>query len=146
MTRVIPARFNMTADLYTKATTRNADTGQLEATWTFDQTIDCEVRGVVSQGIRTVGSTEGFRRAESGYFETDWIKIRGAVLVSKRARVTNVKDRYGNVLWFDPDLDAPMRFEVLGSQPMPDPLGRVYLYETLCERVQDGLDEQWVMA
>lgn len=133
----------MTADVYSKATTRNANTGQLEAVWSFDQTIECEVRGVISEGIRTVGSTESFKRAEMAYYETDWVKIRSGAIISKRARITNIKDRWGNELWGDTETGEPIRFEVLGSQPMPDPFGRVYLYETLCERVQDGLDEQW---
>lgn len=140
---LIPARFNMTVDLYEKVTTRDGDTGQLKAVWQLVKTLPCEARGVVSEGIRTVGSTEGFNRAEAGYFDVDWLKVKTAVQIDKRARLTNVRDRYGNELWVDMMNNQSIRFEVLGSQPVPDPLGRVYLYETLCERVQDGLEEQW---
>lgn len=137
------ARFNMTVDVYNKVTTRNADTGQLEAEWRYDRTIPCEGRGVVSEGIRTVGSTEDFNRAERGYGDVDWFKMRTDVQISKRSRITNCKDRRGNELWVDIDTGESVRFEVLGSQPLPDPFGRVYLYDTLCERVQEGLVEQW---
>lgn len=139
------ARYTMLADIYEQTTTRDPDTGETSRTWSYSATVPCQARGVISEGIRTVGSTEGYTRALNKYEEEDWVKMKSQDLISKRARVTNIRFKSSDTpTWVEDDGVTPMVFEVQGSQPLPNPFGRTIEHETLLFIVQDGLWEQQV--
>lgn len=130
------ARYTHLADVHTQTTTRDPDTRQVERTWTYDRTIRCQARGVVNTGIRVVGATEQFQQ-DGDYEDVDWVKMQNKGQLSKRDRVTNIRHRNtGDVVWKNDD-GSPITFDVLGSQPLPDPFGKVLEHDTLLYRVQD---------
>ncbi len=140
---VIHGRYNMQADIYEQTTSRDPDTGQTVRTWSFLKTVRCQARGVISEGIRTLGSTEGYTKAQMAYEEEDWVKLKLAEPLSKRHVVTNIRNLKSNdPIWFDFETDKPTVFDVKGSQPTPDPFGIPVEYEITLYRRQDGEVEQ----
>lgn len=133
----------MQMDIYEQSVTRDPDTLQQKRTWEFLKTVRCQARGVISEGIRTVGSTEDYRRADRTYTDEDWIKIRSKDQISKRALVYNVRPlNSNNAAWVDIETGQPILFEVLGSQPVIGPFGQVTEFETLAFRKQDSIPEE----
>lgn len=142
---LVSARYTMLADVEEQVTTRDPDTGQQIRRWQFLKTVPCQARGVISEGIRTVGSTEGYKSSTNSYVEDDWVKLKSKELISKRARVTNIRLKSTNTpTWVEDDGVTPMIFEVLGSQPLPNPFGVTVEHETLLFIAQDGTSEQHV--
>lgn len=130
------ARYNMLADVHTQTITRDPDTKQVLRKWDYDRTIKCQARGVVNTGIRVVGATEQFQQ-DGDYEDIDWVKMQHANQLSKRDRITNIRNKNtGELLWKNDD-DTPIVFDVMGSQPLPDPFGRATQYDSLMYRVQD---------
>jgi len=126
----------MIADVHVQVTTRDPDTRQVLRTWEYDRTIRCQARGVVNTGIRVVGATEDFQQ-DGDYEDIDWVKMQHQNQMSKRDRVTNIRNKNtGLVIWKNDD-GTPIEFEVMGSQPLPDPFGKSTQYDTLMYRVQD---------
>lgn len=138
---IVTARYNQRLDIYKQTVTRDPDTLQERRTWDYLKTLMCQARGVVSEGIRTVGSTEDYRYSDRTYFDEDWIKIRTSEQISKRALIYNIRTLNDVTGWIDLETGKPIVFEVLGSQPIPDPFGRVQEFETLAVKKQDSIGE-----
>lgn len=92
-------------------------------------TIPCIARGIVDGGIRVAGTTERWGEL---YQSVDYVRMvfpKGYALTD-RDRVTNIRDKYGNIIWLDEEVDVPGQtyratvFDVLGVTPIPDPFGR----------------------
>lgn len=93
-------------------------------------TIPCEVKSIVSRGVNAAGTTERF----SGTYENiDIVTMNfpaGAYPLSKRNRITNVRDAKTNtVIWVEEELDSDddgvfpsTVFDVLGVSPITVPL------------------------
>lgn len=69
-------------------------------------TIPCVARGIVDGGIRVAGTTERFGDT---YENIDYVKmwVPAHVRISKRDRVTNIKDATGHVRWLDEEFSDP---------------------------------------
>ena len=86
------------------------------------ETFPCEARGIIDGGIRVAGTTERFSDTYSG---VDYVRISFPpdVQITRRDRVTNIRDKKGRVLWFEeerPDR-APTVFNVVGVTPVIAP-------------------------
>lgn len=140
-------KFNMVATVLTQGPTepdveghwvdrQNPDTGEIERVWVVDdsdpseagtqaRTIKCMVRGVIDGGIRVAGTTERYT-PQGVYDNVDYAKMNVGPneKISKRDRITNVRNDKGVLLWKEEEFDgAPTVFEVLGVTPVPDPFG-----------------------
>ena len=62
------------------------------------ESIDCIARGIVDGGIRVAGTTERFGDL---YENVDYVSmtVPASVRISKRDRVTNIRNRSGIILW-----------------------------------------------
>lgn len=69
-------------------------------------TINCIARGIVDGGIRVAGTTERFGDT---YENIDYVKmwVPAHVKISKRDRVTNIKDASGHIRWLDEEYSDP---------------------------------------
>jgi hypothetical protein len=90
----------------------------------------CMARGIIDGGIRVAGTTE---RWGETYVDIDYVRIEfpANVIVSKRDRITNIRNRKGQILWVEEELapDGEGRFkatvfDVLGVTPVIDPFGK----------------------
>lgn len=157
------ARFNMKADVLRAApvsvednlggwtTTQDPDSGEIIRSWqsgstdqgtpndTSDdlETFPCIARGIIDGGIRVSGTTE---RWSSLYDAVDYVKITfpANVKLSRRDRITNIRDQHGNIIWFEEErLDgAPTVFSVTGVIPVIDPFGRHIESNALLSRAE----------
>ena len=93
---------------------------------TVSRSIPCIARGIVDGGIRVAGTTERFG---DSYENIDFVKmwVPASVRISKRDRVTNIRDPRGHIMWKDEEfvdptdpLDIPKAtvFDVNGVTPL----------------------------
>lgn len=106
-------------------------------------TIDCLARGIVDGGIRVAGTTEWFG---ADYRNIDFVKlwVPPSVKISKRDRVTNIKDKYGHIRWLNEEFEDPREltppkatvFNVNGVTPLFNAFNRIVEQFVLLENVE----------
>lgn len=106
--------------------------------------VPCLARGVVDGGVRSGGNTEMFGAAyESIEYVRMWVPA--SVRISKRDRVTNIKDPQGRIIWndeeftdpFDPnDIPKATVFNVNGVTPLLDAFNNVKEQFIVLQRAQ----------
>lgn len=83
--------------------------------------IPCLARGIVDGGIRVAGTTERFGDI---YDNIDFVKmwVPSGVVITKRDRITNIRDKGGHLVWLDEESIAnPAKatvFNVNGATPL----------------------------
>lgn len=160
------ARFNMYADVLRQTAPDNTpineagewverqdpDTGEIIRVWeAYDQvddvdtpTVDeglqsfpCIARGIIDGGIRVAGTTERWSEVYEG---VDYVKIffPARIRLSRRDRVTNIRDKKGNIIWREEEAGSnpPTIFSVNGVTPIIDPFGKHIENMALLERVE----------
>lgn len=158
------ARFNMKADVLRQTAPDNTpidqtgewvsrqdpETGEIIRVWepntgTTDdpstpadeglETFNCIARGILDGGIRVAGTTERWNEI---YDAVDYVRITfpARVRLSRRDRITNIRDNKGNIIWREEERadQAPTVFEVTGITPVVDPFGRHIENMALLER------------
>lgn len=122
--------------------------------------INCIARGIVDGGIRVAGTTEWF--GNQNYESIDFVKmwVPPGILVTKRDRITNIKDATGRIRWrneeFEPrnpdnpiDLNDPETynnylratvFNVNGVTPLFDAYNRMTEQFVLLENAEVSED------
>lgn len=109
--------------------------------------VPCVARGIVDGGIRVAGTTERFGDM---YENIDFVKmwVPAGIKISKRDRVTNIRDPKGNIIWRDeeyadvlnPDPTETIArasvFNVNGVTPLFDAFNRHVESFVLLENVQ----------
>lgn len=121
----------------------NPDTPDIDET--RYQEIDCLVRGIVDGGIRVAGTTERFGDT---YQNIDYAKmwVPPHVKITKRDRMTNLKDVSGAVRWLDEEFADPevlvppvaTTFNVNGVTPLYDAFNNHVESFILLERAEVG--------
>lgn len=161
------ARFNMKADILRAGTVsspvnpddpdgewivrQDPDSGEIYREWQAHsdaddpatpeyeglQSFKCIARGIISSGIGANGTSEKFGDLYEG---VDYVRITfpADVRISRRDRITNIRDLRGTVLWVEEErLDnAPTVFSVVGVTPIVDPFGRHVESMALLERAE----------
>lgn len=101
------------------------------------ETFKCIARGFVDGGIRVAGTTE---RWGEMFESVDFVimSFSSNVSISKRDRITNIRDAQGNVIWKEDEIPGspPTIFDVSGVTPIPNPMGRLVEYQARLERSQ----------
>lgn len=101
-------------------------------------TFPCMARGIIDGGIRVAGTTERFGDA---YENIDYVRIKipGYVKITKRDRVTNLREKKGGqILWRDEERDGspPTVFNVNGVTPVLDGFNNLIEWFVLLQRVE----------
>jgi hypothetical protein len=130
----------MTADVMDFNVSQNPATGEIVREWLVSYTVPCEVVAVVNESVSDRSSGKEFMEG-SGYKEYEVLKMTSATSISKRLKVTNIRDAVtGEVLWSEPNIaGSPTRYDVQGSVPIAA-AGHRLGYQILLRRseVQDG--------
>jgi hypothetical protein len=110
---------------------------------TVYDSVPCLARGIVDGGIRVAGTTEWFGE---DYRNIDFVKlwVPPHITISKRDRVTNIKDAKGRIRWVDeeytdPRLDETPRatvFNVNGVTPLFSALNDLVEWYVMLERAE----------
>lgn len=98
--------------------------GKLNLTTVNRFDIECDVRGFPNVGFRSSANTESFLNGTVAYLEFIQINFPAKYAVSRRQYVTNIRNRYGKILWLEEELGTPTIFEVQGVNPTFDPFGK----------------------
>lgn len=120
------------------------NSGPTTNTVNIRQNVPCIARGIVDGGIRVAGTTERFGES---YENIDFVKmwIPANVVVTKRDRITNIRDRTGRIRWLDeeyyvegdPSTLRATVFNVNGVTPLFDAFNNVVEWFVLLERAAD---------
>lgn len=137
-TSIVGSIMNMTADIYIQQNTQTVS-GNVSREWVYSKTIPCKVEPIKLGGSTNRGDNKTFDAGpENRYTELFQLKIKSPVPISRRSRVTAVKDNRGAVIYRELDRygEPDMIFEVTASHAEIDPLGRVNYYEVTVQRVE----------
>lgn len=131
MSCLIHARYNMTFDRMTITITQK-ESGEIQRAWNVtEENIPCIARGISGNGIRVVGSTE---RWSDVYDDVEVVKMQTGINMSKRDRVRNIRASDGQLAWEDDGVG--LEFEVVGSNAVLDPFGKIVEYDVLLMRAE----------
>lgn len=131
------AYFSMKFDLQTLAVTQNTVNMQFVKTWT---TTEANVPGLVEPLVSVSASkgVSGKRFETLDYTETQYFKLHTNKRLSKRDRITNVRDASGTKIFLEMDANGEPAtiFEVVGESPVVDPFGGINHWTYLVNRVE----------
>lgn len=125
---------NMTADIYVQRNEQDLETGAVKRSWIFFKKVPCHVDIINSQGASTPDNDKIFGKE---YVQEEKIRLKTSEHLSKRMRVTNIKNRSDQSLFieFDQVDTPPTIFEIDSHHPRLDPLGNVLYYESNLRRL-----------
>lgn len=99
----------------------------------------CQARPVITGGLNSQGTSQRWT-TKGSYENVEYVElyIPKGVVVTKRDRVTNIKDSRGRVIWREEEHGnlKPTVFSVRGVAPSLDPFGSVVEYFALLERAE----------
>lgn len=142
--RLLSGRYSMLADIYEQRKVIS-EAGQIQRVWDRQNPIVVKnlTEAVLTRGIR--GATIGEAWSKD-YDPEENVKMFIAstlidpdpinpVILTRRFRVSNIRDRATNqILWLD-DEGRPLEFNISGIAPINDPFGKIVEYEVLMKGV-----------
>jgi hypothetical protein len=137
MSSVINAVLSMKMDIYRQLDAQDADTGALRKEWMYYKTLDCHVKGVISNSATTRSSDK--QVFDNRYKNDQVVQIRTAERLTSREKVTNIRNSEGVYIWTEINFptETPTVFEVIGTTPITDPFGRVVGYNSSMKRSEN---------
>ncbi|NDB84180.1 MAG: hypothetical protein EB127_15910 [Alphaproteobacteria bacterium] len=135
---LIGSIMNMKCDVYVQQNSQTSS-GNVSREWVYSKTIDCRVEPIKLGGSTNSGDNKTFDVGpENRYTEMFQLKVKSPVQLSRRSRISSIRDNQGRVIYKEIDRygNPDMIFEVTASHAEIDPLGRVNYYETTIQRVE----------
>lgn len=131
--------FTMTADLYEQLTDQEETTNAIVRRWVLLRNIKCSVIPIKETGSSISSDNKSFGK---DYVEELEIKLRTMERLSKRWRISSIKNNQGNQLYIEIDrISEPNTiFEVISSHPVFDIFGNTQYYENHLKRTQVQLN------
>jgi len=128
----VEAKYAMTMDIY-RVQIAQTGTGQVKRQWIYAETIPCLAKSIISSGVRTPSND---KTVDSRYMIEEIIKVMTLDKLPRNAKVSNIKDLQGNVLWEEAEvLNGPATiFNIVGSTPILDGFGQILEYENTLQR------------
>lgn len=133
VTSVLP--FKM--DVYVQYDLQDSDTGAIKKEWQYAKTIDCSVKGMVSNSTSTRANDRQI--IDNRYKNEQFVQIRTTEKITVRNKITNVRNSSGEYVWTELDYptETPTVFEVVGVTPITDPFGTIVAYNTTAKRSEN---------
>jgi hypothetical protein len=137
MSSIINAVLSMKMDIYRQLDAQDADTGALRKEWMYYKTLDCHVKGVISNSATTRSSDK--QVFDNRYKNDQVVQVRTAERLTAREKVTNIRNSEGVYIWTEINFptETPTVFEVIGTTPITDPFGRIVGYNTSMKRSEN---------
>jgi len=128
----VEAKYAMTMDVY-RVQIAQTGTGQVKRQWVYAETVPCLAKSIISSGVRTPSND---KTIDSRYVIEEIIKVMTLDKLPRNAKVSNIKDLQGNVLWEEAEvLNSPATiFNIVGSTPILDGFGQILEYENTLQR------------
>lgn len=135
---IIGSIMNMKCDVYIQQNAQSSS-GNITREWVYDKTIDCKVEPLKTGGALGRGDNKTFEHSDNNsYSERFQLKVKSPIPISRRSRISSIRDIAGNVIYKELDRynQPDMIFDVTANHAEIDPLGRVSYYETTIQRVE----------
>lgn len=133
ITSVLP--FKM--DVYVQYDLQDADTGAIKKEWQYSRTMDCSVKGMVSNSTSTRANDR--QVIDNRYKNEQFVQIRTTDKLTVRNKISNIRNSSGEYVWTELDYptETPTVFEVVGVTPITDPFGTIMAYNTTAKRSEN---------
>ena len=130
----------MTADIYYQLTEQDDNTNSINRKWIILKNINCLIMPIRESGGSATSDNKLF---DKRYIEELEIKIHTSEKLSKRRRVSGIKNNKGIQLYKELDRisEPDTIFEVYASHPIFDVFGNINYYENHLKRVQVQLND-----
>lgn len=129
----------MLADVMELNISQNYSTGEIVREWVPSETINCRAKTIITD---TGSKRDAGTNFASSFKESQHIKLKSSNKISSRKKLTNIRDVNTNVVLFTENKidESPTIYDVVSSEPVFDPFGRIIFYDTLLYRsdIQDG--------
>lgn len=127
----------MRADIYEQENSQNADTGAISRHWEYRRTVRCQIQPTKTDGSSIKSDGKFYQISNNQYDETNQLRCKFLVPMSKRWRVTNIRTSDNQNIFSETDgmANNPTIFEVVSCHAMADPFGRLSHYDVTLERV-----------
>lgn len=137
MLSLIESVMPMTMDLYRQSDLQNSDTGEIKKEWQYINTVACHAKGIISNS--TSSRTNDRQIIGNKYSIDQLIQVRTMDRLMPNYKVTNIKDSSGQVIWKEINYptETPTVFEVVGTTPMMDALGKIIGYSSNLKRSEN---------
>lgn len=134
---LIDSVLSMQLDVYRQSEIQDPDTGAIKREWNYHRTVDCHAKGVISNSATTRSSDK--QVFGNKYMNDQIIQVRTSEKLTMREKVTNIRDKSGNVIWSEINFptETPTVFEVIGTTPVTDPFGTVIAYNSSMKRSEN---------
>ena len=134
---LIVSALSMQLDVYRQYEIQDPDTGAIKREWNYHRTVDCHAKGVISNSATTRSSDK--QVFSNKYMNDQIIQVRTSDKLTMREKVTNIRDKSGNVIWAEINFptETPTVFEVVGVTPVTDPFGTVIAYNSSMKRSEN---------
>jgi len=120
MLDLVDSVLSMKMDVYKQLDTQDADTGAIKKEWSYYKTVDCSVKGVISNSSST--RTNSIQSIGTKYQNEEILQVRTSGRLTFREKITNIRDSKNNPIWVELNYptETPTVFEVIGSTPVTD--------------------------
>jgi len=137
MNSIVDSVLSMQLDVYRQSEIQDPDTGAIKREWNYHRTVDCHAKGVISNSATTRSSDKQI--FSNKYINDQIIQVRTSEKLTAREKVTNIRDKSGNVIWSEINFptETPTVFEVMGTTPITDPFGAVLGYNSSMKRSEN---------
>jgi hypothetical protein len=133
---VVDGLMTMTMDVYRQQEQQDPDTGALVREFSYNRTINCYARGIISQ---STGKSNDRQKFGNKYSNEQYLEVRTADRLTARDKVKNIRDASGNPIWYELNYpsDTDTVFDVIGTTPITDPFGTVVGYNSSLQRAEN---------
>jgi hypothetical protein len=132
---VSAASYAMKMDVQSEVVTQDTGSGALTRTWSAVKTNV----PILAEPIESKSASEDSsgKKFSDIYDEWDVIKVHTKMKLTKRHRITNIRDAAGNVVWTEAELTGTpaMTFDVVGELVVFGPFGEISEYQYMVKRV-----------
>lgn len=134
---LVDSLFQFKLDLYVQTDEQDPDTGAIIKEWIFYETLDCSVKGIISNSTSTRSNDRQI--LDNRYKQDQHIQIRTSKKINLRHKITNIRNKHGQYVWTELDYptETPTVFEVVGVTPVTDPFGTMLGYNITAKRSEN---------
>ena len=126
--------FTMNANIYYQLKDQDESTKEIKRRWVFHKKVSCSISPIKETGSTSTSDNKSFGK---DYIEELETKMYTSERLSKRWRVSNIKNSQGNSIYIEIDRisEPDTIFEVYSSHPILDMFGNIQYYENHLKRV-----------
>ena len=134
---LVESAMMMKMDIYRQFEIQDVNSGAIKKQWNYAKTVSCHAKGSISSSTNTRSNSR--QVFDNRYYDEQLIQVRTMDRIFSNEKITNITDSSGVVIWKELNYptETPTVFEVIGTTPMTDALGRIIGYNTSLKRSEN---------